>query len=389
MTGHGKTVKPELVFWLDAPPRSVAGTLRHVSREWGSRVYYLCVRPMGEERKSMGWEDCDHGEAVVAVLSEQPDPERFVREFVQSHLDAIHVCNGFRSLASRFFKKHLFSVPDVKIAVWSERPGVCESLAKQVVTRLGITNLMHRYYALRYGPKVRAYLPLGTLTLETFARLNWDRKVMFPFMYDSQIPAGSAGALPRKPEEPLRLLYVGRFVRATKGVDVLVASVESGLNGNWRLDLVGRHGEYEQTIIAWAKDHPKVSYLGVWPSGEVVTRIANYDVCLVPSRFDGWGLITNEAIHAGVGVIVTDAAASCDLVKASGAGMVIPAGNVNALRMALQQVIDNPGLAELWKKRAREYAPGITSESIGRYLMEVLKYTFVNPALPRPKCPWL
>jgi glycosyltransferase involved in cell wall biosynthesis len=388
MTTQKNRKKPDLVFWFDAPPRAGAGVFRNVAQEWGANVHYLCAAPLRAERRDGGWKDCDHGKAVISNLAAESDPDRFVRDFVQKHRDAIFVCNGFRGLTARYIKKWLFPVHGAKIALWSERPGVYGSRMKRILRILGLP-LLHRYYALRYSRKIKLLLPLGTIGSETFANFGWRKEIIFPFMYDPQVNADLAVTPVTKTAGPLKILYIGRFTKSTKGIDVLIEAVD-GLKGNkWKLELVGGYGDFKDFTISWAKKNPNVLFGGTWPSSEVCKRITQFDVCLVPSRFDGWNVVTNEALRAGVGVIISDAAASDDLVKASGAGIVVPAGNVVALRTAIQRVIDNPSLADSWKEKARAYSHKITSESVGRYFMDVLEYTFLDPTRPRPQCPWL
>lgn len=188
---------------------------------------------------------------------------------------------------------------------------------------------------------------------------------------------------------PLRLVYIGRFVRSTKGIDVLIDAMEGIIGDNWRLDLVGGYGEFKDSTIVWAEKHPNVNFLGTWPPDKISKCIAQYDVCVVPSRYDGWNVVTDEVINAGVDVIITDAAASDELIEASGAGIVVAADDVNALRKAIQFIIDNPEVADPWKEKAKEYLPKISSESVGNYLIEVLEYTFLNETRLRPVCSWL
>jgi glycosyltransferase involved in cell wall biosynthesis len=341
---------------------------------------------MAENRKRMGWEVCEYGDAQLIILSELAKPEAFLENFVLTHRDAIHVCNGFRSLVATYVKKFLLPHSGIKLIAWSERPGVFENRKTQLVKGF-CSYILNCYYAFKYKNKTQAYLPIGTLSVDAFARYSWDRNVLFPFMYDSHIPDITQLNFPKKTNTPVKFLYVGQFCWR-KGVDLLINSLND-LNGDWHLSFVGKNGEYEDEIKVLVNRNPRVSYLGVWPSSQVVHNIADFDVCLIPSRFDGWGLLTNEAIHAGVGVIVSDTAASYDLVKASGAGIIVSAGNINSLRSAIQKVIDNPSLATSWKEKARIYSPKITSESIGNYLIDVLEYVFFDKNRIRPQCPWL
>ena len=148
--------KPELVFWLDVPPHVAAGMLRYIAQEWGNKVFFLCARPLSKKRKEMGWEDRDHGEARVAILSELPDPDQFVKKFLQEHRGAIHICYGLRHWAAQLVKKHIFPVPYSKVAVWSERPGFYENRIKQFISWLGVP-LLYRYYNLYYSSKIQVF----------------------------------------------------------------------------------------------------------------------------------------------------------------------------------------------------------------------------------------
>ncbi len=99
--------------------------------------------------------------------------------------------------------------------------------------------------------------------------------------------------------------------------------------------------------------------------------------------------MVNEAIHCAVGVIATTESVSSELIQASGAGIVIPAGNAVALQVAMQSVIDNPALSESWRHKAIQYSSRISSASVGNYFIDILEYIFLEANKPRPVCPWL
>ena len=78
---------------------------------------------------------------------------------------------------------------------------------------------------------------------------------------------------------------------------------------------------------------------------------AGSDVVVVPSVptrdfLEPWGLVVNEAFHRGVPVIATDAvgAAAGGLVQHERTGLVVPAGDADALRAALHRLHDDPAL---------------------------------------------
>ena len=78
---------------------------------------------------------------------------------------------------------------------------------------------------------------------------------------------------------------------------------------------------------------------------------AGSDVVVVPSVptrdfLEPWGLVVNEAFHQGVPVIATDAvgAAAGGLVQHERTGLVVPAGDAEALGAAIRRLRDDRAL---------------------------------------------
>lgn len=77
-------------------------------------------------------------------------------------------------------------------------------------------------------------------------------------------------------------------------------------------------------------------------------------VFVLPSRHEAWGLITNEAMAAGLPVIVSDdAGCAIDLLRDGENGFVYPAGDIPALRDALVATLQ-PGRASAMGARSRD-----------------------------------
>ena len=87
---------------------------------------------------------------------------------------------------------------------------------------------------------------------------------------------------------------------------------------------------------------------------------AGSDVLVVPSLptrdfLEPWGLVVNEAFHQGVPVIATDAvgAAAGGLVRHEHTGLIVPAGDVRALRAAIHRLHDDADLRHRLGENAR------------------------------------
>jgi glycosyltransferase involved in cell wall biosynthesis len=72
---------------------------------------------------------------------------------------------------------------------------------------------------------------------------------------------------------------------------------------------------------------------------------------VLPSHFEPWGLVINEAMNAGKPVIVSDfVGAAPDLVQTGRNGWIFEHGNVPALAHCLQQAITRPDLTAMGKR---------------------------------------
>lgn len=380
------TQRPTLVFWFSAPPKVGRGAFNFAADHWGARVVYACHTDYRESRRTIGWDEGHFGGADIEFITEQPDPAAAVDRLIREDPAAIHVFAGFEGAIGTYLDRYLQLSQVDRAAVFSERPGVYGTLRTRALKRIGVP-IRHRGYYRKYGQRIRAFMPLGQLGCVEAMKYGWQPEQLYPFMYCPDLAPGPESVEPRA-GEPVRLLYVGRFSRFTKGTDTLLKAIDRMRPGTWQLDLVGGYGDYAANTIAWAADRPNVNYLGPWPASEVSERMRAYDVCVIPSRFDGWNVVVNEAINAGAGIVSTDEAVSHEVVTAADAGLVVPASDDVALARALQAAVDDRVRVDRWRANAIAYAPRIAPPTIGGYLMDVLDFAFLGRG-PRPECQWL
>jgi glycosyltransferase involved in cell wall biosynthesis len=168
-----------------------------------------------------------------------------------------------------------------------------------------------------------------------------------------------------RPIGPTTFLFCGQMIRR-KGVDLLLAAfqglVENGLDV--RLLLVGREAELPAFLDRLSPAaHARVRYGGFLAPEALAEFFAQGDVFVLPSRHDGWGVVVNQALAAGLAVITSDAVgAGIDLVEHGRNGFRVPAGDVNNLQHAMATLALSQELCRQFGMASRRKARDLTPE---------------------------
>lgn len=98
------------------------------------------------------------------------------------------------------------------------------------------------------------------------------------------------------------------------------------------------------------------------------------DIFCLPSAYDTWGLVVNEAMHWGLPCLVSDRAGSHhDLVIEGQTGFVHPWNDEAALSARLEQLVQNPSLLTAMGGEARKHAESYRSEVTATKLLEAFE----------------
>jgi glycosyltransferase involved in cell wall biosynthesis len=167
---------------------------------------------------------------------------------------------------------------------------------------------------------------------------------------------------PRPPREPgtVTFLFCGQMI-ARKGLDDLLAAF-AGLPPNARLLLVGREAELPERLAALSDGvRRRVSYAGFQAPDALPQFFAKADVFVLPSRYDGWGVVVNQALGAGLPIVCSDqVGAGHDLVAEGENGFRFRAGDPTALAAELRKFCEEPRLAQRLGEASQKKAPDWT-----------------------------
>lgn len=140
------------------------------------------------------------------------------------------------------------------------------------------------------------------------------------------------------------VLAIGRGV-PQKGFDVLCAALPDGVSARFV-------GDGPRLPAA-----ARVSWLGL--RDDVPALLSEADVLVVPSRWEGFGLVALEGMAAGVPVIASNVGGLGPLV--GDAGVLVPPDDVPRLRAALVRVLGDAALRQELSRRGRARAASFSS----------------------------
>ena len=139
-------------------------------------------------------------------------------------------------------------------------------------------------------------------------------------------------------------LFVGRL-EPDKGVMDLLEAFDdvTRRHGDSRLVMVG-DGTLGDEVNDAARRNPAIVAAGRLAGEELWATYAAADVLVLPSRFEPWGLVVNEAMAFGLAVVISDnVGCRDDLVSDGQEGLIVPAGDVGALAAALSRLAADAG----------------------------------------------
>jgi glycosyltransferase involved in cell wall biosynthesis len=180
----------------------------------------------------------------------------------------------------------------------------------------------------------------------------------------AHLPASVAHQFVRdgsNPNDPIRILSVGRRV-AKKGLDdLLQALAQLPASLHWQLEHVGGGplGDSLKTLAASLGIADRVQWRGAQPQPEVFAAYRRADLFVLASKIaadgdrDGLPNVLLEAAHQELACVSTAVAAIPELIEDGVSGLLVPPRDPRALAEAMLRLIGDPALRRRLAAQAR------------------------------------
>lgn len=273
--------------------------------------------------------------------------------------DAV-ILNGYMGLLFQWFLR--FKYKKYSLIFWGERMAGSSSGLKGILQRWFSSSLRN----------CKAIVAIGTRAQKEYQK-RFPQQPVFNIPYHCNINEFQKIPL-RKARGSVRFLFCGQMIYR-KGLDVLLSAFDRLVEyNNSQLHLVGREAELTQMLSKVAdSSRLRIIYQGFQPPDQLPEFFAQADVFVLPSRNDGWGVVVNQALGAGLPIICSDqVGAGIDLIDEGKNGFRFRSGDRDDLLRRMKNFLDHPELIESMSVYSRQKSYQLTPEAGALQWVQVL-----------------
>lgn len=359
-----------LIFWLDFPLFHMSPLIKELSLDERLEVVVVCEREIPDWRKAMGFPSPDFGGATCYFAPDGNIRKKVVDTY--SGNDSVHIFHGLRASKNNFLCFKKLSGEKCYIGLYFEY-----LFTNNPVKRI-MRYLYYRMFFLFNNKSIDFLLALGDRAREKYSALGVDSGKIHSFKYfiDDSCVAGSEKIRGRS-GGGVKLLYVGKF-DYRKNVLMLADSFNelSAKNKLLKITFVGEGEERDRLYkkVSDAGNGCKVDIIPYVDQSELEGIYLSHDVLVLPSRWDGWGMVVVEALARGLPVVVSDRCGAASVITEPAYGRVFDSTSKEDLIDSLSSVIGLYDFSAEGRIKIAKYARDNLSSSAGKVaLIDILR----------------
>jgi glycosyltransferase involved in cell wall biosynthesis len=370
-----------IIAWQPLLTSHSAHTLAAFGRAMDEPVRAIVLRTEDAFRRSQGWlapEDLGIETTVRAPGDRTLPLTGDDVHLFGSPFEAPRLMRVLHGLLRRSAEVYLMSEPysPASVGYFTDRPRMADDL------RAAARPWLYRLYGRLFVRRAAGVFAISPLAVRQFRGMGARPGRVFPTGYFVPAQIEPMHSAPTRPADaPLRLVFVGGLV-ARKGLAQLIEAVRRARGDGLAVEL-DAYGAGDPAGFAFDGQH--ICHRGTTPFGRAGEVMARYDALVVPSLHDGWGVVVNEGLQAGVPVIATAETGAAAVVRYFGAGLVTE-GGATGLAAAIEQLATTPGAVDGLREGALRAARVLTPEIAGAYMADCVRAT--RAAATPPPNPW-
>lgn len=366
------------VFWQNINSIHQSAFLRALSL---SHEVVLVTTEPGTGRERMGWSEPELP-GIRHVRMQEGGWESLLS--TDEGMDDCHVFAGLHAFPGVHAAFRRAVALRRRIGIYSE------PLVRQGVSGW-LKDLRGRFDSLRYSDAIDFVLCIGEEARRQFAAWGFPEHRLHSWAYVTEdmgphpldVPSDArlrgvfpASLIPRKGADIL--LSALKLMRYRDAIHVDAFSVDPDNMDDW-----------QKTLKADADCSGVMSVLPYIPNEHLLRRLPEYDLMLLPSRHDGWGAAVNEALMAGMPVVVSKRCGSSTLLKGRPFLGQVLSPDPQQLAACLDAFVEKGRPSPEARARIRKWAlRHISGEVVSRYFLSIVNGASYGIPI-RSTAPWV
>jgi glycosyltransferase involved in cell wall biosynthesis len=345
----------------------------------GLSVKVIASALVTPDRQRLGWSPAAIAPARAVIAN---SPTTFDDALATCDANAVHIVEGIRGTRIARHALRRLVAARCRFGIISEGG---DYRGIRGVARL----CLYRALLWRLRGKIDFVLAMGELGVTSYLSCGVPSHRVFPFAYSAETPAAPVRSQRAGTSDAVfRIVYIGQCIER-KGIHDLLEALERLPVDKVSLSIVGDgylRGNLEETVSRSSRLRGRVDFTGAMPYLEAVGAIPSFDLLVLPSHFDGWGVVVNEALMRGVPVICSDMCGAKDLLAESWRGGVFRSGCTLALARELRSRVQAGPPSNEQRDRLKEWGRRLSGDTNARYFASILAHVYSHG--DRPEAPW-
>ena len=259
-----------------------------------------------DSRKKQGWEV---PKLANVKIIKKPTKEEVSFFF---NINNTHIFSGINTypFVYKFFKKAVISGFNVFTMLEPFRTDGFKGKLRYI---------KYFYLMQMYDSKIKGILATGRLGRSCYENVGFSKNKIFDWGYFVEDKLDFS----KKKYEInkfRKIVFVGEISKR-KNIIPLVKKILPLLSHNNQFSIIG-DGVLLNKLQQLISNTQNVNYLGNLNNNEVVKLVSKHDLLILPSLFDGWGAVVNEALHTGTQVLTSESCGASVLLDGEKRGAV-------------------------------------------------------------------
>lgn len=355
------------VFWQNVLSIHQSALIKALSKEHD--VILVVEKAIANHRLKEGWGMPSMGEATIIVA---PNNDRI--EEILNIKNCQHIFSGINAFPMVYsaFKRAIKKKVNISVFLepydWRGEKGLFRRWKYWWLFKI-------------YGSKIQILLTTGRKGEECYQKSGFPNRKIRQFGYfTEQIKCNFQND---DNQNLPTIIFIGR-IDYNKNIMSLL-NIAKRYNGLYNRFIIIGSGPIEEHLKKnLSKEYP-IDYIGVIPNDQISTYLSKSDLLILPSFYDGWGAVVNEALSVGTRVLCSCNCGASILLDGEERGGIFSPEKKSDLEKELKKWLCKGRLSKGDRLKIQEWAnKNISGEAAAKYLNEVLTtpHEYILP-------PWL